>query len=557
MRLAEFDATLRIGAVAVLVTASFAAAGAHAAVTISSQVTLNMSCSNGVCAPTANKAVLNVGDLEGLLSSGNVTVTTTGTGVQAHTIGISSTLSWASSSTLSLEAERSIAVNAAVAIAGLSGLVLDTGGKNAWLSFGRKGSIGFANLASQLVIDGNAYTLVGDIKTLASDIAANPGGNFALAGNYDASADGTWQSCPVPTVFGGSFEGLGNSISNLSIDGPTDINRGLLEGLFAELDTKGTIENIGLVNANIVVPGTRGIHSIVTAGPLIGLNNGGVVEGSYVSGSLTAGNMSEAGGLAGYNGGEIANSYATTSLNGSRYNDLGGLVADNGFRAIIENSHATGDMTGTRGAVGGLVGQNGGGTISNSYASGRVTEGGSGAAGGLIGSNNENSGIAGTIENSYATGNVSGKNSYVGGLAGANGSVIVDSYATGSAAAKGHSAEVGGLVGQNGATIGSSYSTGSVSGGAGSYLGGLVGVDDAQAGSLTNTYWDTDTSGITNLSQGAGNIANDPGITGLTTAQFQSGLPAGFDPKVWAENANILDGLPYLLSNPPAKKHWR
>jgi len=59
-------------------------------------------------------------------------------------------------------------------------------------------------------------------------------------------------------------------------------------------------------------------------------------------------------------------------------------------------------------------------------------------------------------------------------------------------------------------------------------VGGLIGYDGAQAGSLSDTYWDTDTSGVTNLSQGPGNITNDPGITGLTTAQFQSGLPQGF-----------------------------
>ena len=89
--------------------------------------------------------------------------------------------------------------------------------------------------------------------------------------------------------------------------------------------------------------------------------------------------------------------------------------------------------------------------------------------------------------------------------------------------------------------------------GADTGIGGLIGEDDAQSGSLDATYWDTDTSGVTNLSQGAGNIANDPGITGLTTAQFQSGLPQGFDPKVWAEKANIIDGFPYLLTNPPSK----
>ena len=74
-----------------------------------------------------------------------------------------------------------------------------------------------------------------------------------------------------------------------------------------------------------------------------------------------------------------------------------------------------------------------------------------------------------------------------------------------------------------------------------------------QAAGIADTYWDTDTSGITDPSQGAGNIANDPGITGLTTQQFQSGLPTGFDPKIWAEKSTINNGLPYLIANPPPK----
>jgi hypothetical protein len=81
-------------------------------------------------------------------------------------------------------------------------------------------------------------------------------------------------------------------------------------------------------------------------------------------------------------------------------------------------------------------------------------------------------------------------------------------------------------------------------------VGGFLGDDDS-GGGLSRDYWDTTTSGITNLSQGAGNIANDPGITGETTTQLQSGLPTGFDPAIWAENPNINGGLPYLIANPP------
>jgi hypothetical protein len=79
------------------------------------------------------------------------------------------------------------------------------------------------------------------------------------------------------------------------------------------------------------------------------------------------------------------------------------------------------------------------------------------------------------------------------------------------------------------------------------YLGGFVGV----AGYITDGYWDTSTSGIANLSQGAGNGSNYPGISGLTTSQFQSGLPAGFSGTIWTQKSTINGGLPYLIANPP------
>jgi hypothetical protein len=135
---------------------------------------------------------------------------------------------------------------------------------------------------------------------------------------------------------------------------------------------------------------------------------------------------------------------------------------------------------------------------------------------------------------------------------GENQAAIENSYATGSVGGNISSTAIGGLVGNNVGTIGESYSTGTVRD-TGTYVGGLIGVDGMPAGNITDSYWDTDTSGIKSLSQGAGIPANDPGVTGLTTAQFQSGLPAGFDPNIWAENPNINGGLPYLLANPPVK----
>ena len=100
------------------------------------------------------------------------------------------------------------------------------------------------------------------------------------------------------------------------------------------------------------------------------------------------------------------------------------------------------------------------------------------------------------------------------------------------------------VISDRNSSIATSYSTGAVKGK--NFKGGF---DGANIGSTANSYWDTDTSGT---DQGSGD-GNEAGLTGLTTAQFQSGLPAAFDPKIWAEDANINNGFPYLIANPPPK----
>ena len=86
-----------------------------------------------------------------------------------------------------------------------------------------------------------------------------------------------------------------------------------------------------------------------------------------------------------------------------------------------------------------------------------------------------------------------------------------------------------------------------------STVGGFVGDDESDRTSFKDCYWDTDTSGVSDPAQGAGNVQNDPGITGLTTGQLQSTLPTGFDSRVWAQNPKINSGYPYLIDNPPTK----
>src|SRR5947208_15348249 len=77
---------------------------AHADVSISNKPTQNMSWDAGVCTATAPKAVLNVGDLQTMLASGDVSVVP---GQLARDIDIVAPVSWASSR-LTLDAYRSI-----------------------------------------------------------------------------------------------------------------------------------------------------------------------------------------------------------------------------------------------------------------------------------------------------------------------------------------------------------------------------------------------------------------------------------------------------------------
>jgi hypothetical protein len=330
------------------------------------------------------------------------------------------------------------------------------------------------------------------------------------------------------------FEGLGNAISNLAVSSSSVPDTGV--GLFSEVDAGGTIRDLHMQNVDIAATGTTN--------PVGGLAGkfAGTAFGDTVSGQVRGRKFAGIGGLAGVGSGNIDTCSASAKVTG-------------GWGSI----------------AGGLVGEFGEGTLSNSFATGAVkagpgSRGQPGYGGGLIGALAGTISEAGTISDSFAEGPVTGGTySVVGGLVGATevefGPAIMNSYATG-AVVSGENSVVGGLVGGNDSdaqqgAISASYSTGSVSGGTGSAVGGLIGYDDNNnggCGCFTDLYWDTTTSGITNLSQGAGNIPNDPGITGDTTAQLEAKLPKGFDKTVWKENPGIDGGLPYLIANPPPKK---
>ena len=511
-----------------------------------------MSCSAGVCAPTAKNAVLNVTDLANLLQASDVKVTT---GSGAITIEITAGLSWASPNRLTLDANCNVSVKAPVTVAGPGGLTVVTndGGSGCDLLFFPGGKIAFWDKHSSLLIDGKRYKLESSLPHLAKDIADNPSGLYALANDYDASVDGAYKYSPIAT-FVGTFEGLGNTISHFTIKA-----RKFGGGLFDEIGSGGLIRDFGLVEASVVsgnaqsraagllAAGNLGViaHSFTTgsiqnsgsedsAGGLVGAN-AGIISDSYSQASVWAANGS--GGLASYNTGLITACYASGTVSGYL---SGGLVSENVGGTLV-GSHATGSVYGEQ--AGGLAGWNSG-SISTTFATGTVN---AQRSGGLLGAN------GGTVDSSFATGGVTGNyQSLSGGLVGyTTGGSITNSYASGPVdGGADFTAIAGGLIGSNNARNGSvflenSYSTGTVS--VMGHVGGFIGDNSVVPGETVYGYWDVDTSG-SDHGCGEGDCS---GITGLTDAQLKSALPAGFDPAVWGQNANINNGYPYLLANPP------
>ena len=151
-------------------------------------------------------------------------------------------------------------------------------------------------------------------------------------------------------AYSGVFKGNGRVISNLYVDRPNGISL----GLFGRLGSGGSIEGLGLHDAN--VSGRR------QAGSLAGRSEGNVTA-SYATGSVEA--LQEAGGLVGRNDGFIGASYARVSVSGE--SGIGGLVgSQEDAGAEINASYSMGMVSGNGSNIGGLVG-NDSGSVRDSY----------------------------------------------------------------------------------------------------------------------------------------------------------------------------------------------
>ena len=451
--------------------------------------------------------------IENGLASNNVVVqTTTSSATTAYgtanssgsgDIIIAAPISWSSANTLTLDAYHSLHVNAPITVSGGGGVAIktDDGGSGGNYDFGLtaagfSGSLSYTGGASS----GASLSINGAAYTLlysmsdVQNINNSLGQNYALAGSLDATSVASW--IPIGTNGAGTITNGSN--------GFTGIFTGLghtISNLTIDLPSANYVGLFGFVGAQVVrdiglVGGS--VNGDEYVGGLAGM--GGSIADAYTTGTVSSTGYF-VGGLIGRTGGTITSAYATGAVS-TAATDSGGLVGELiGTSSAIADAYATGAVTGGAN-VGGLVGYMFGGNITNAYATGAVT--GGGTVGGLIGraigyTPFHQPTTYATISNVYAAGQVSGSTS------------------------------TGGLIGQI-----SSYVT------------------------ITNAYWDTQT---TSLQNGAGS-GSSSGLAGLTTAQLQ-----GLDPisgSTYFTSGSLGDGagstwaagggaFPYLQALGPAE----
>lgn len=434
-------------------------------------------------------------------------------------VNVNDTVTW-SANKLTLNAQNNININTAMNASGTASLALEYG--QAAVAAGNTSTVNVNapinlpagnNFSTKLGSDGGTvdYMVITDLGT-AGDAGAtslqgvngNLAGNYVLGANINASATSDWNGgagfdpigISYSTYYTGIFDGLGHTISDLTINRPDTSN----VGLFSYTGNGSVIRNLGLLDGSVNGSGN--------VGGLVGYNNDGTISQAYVTG-MVSGNIS-VGGLVGYNiYGTISRSYSTGAVGNADCIHCGGLVGQHAALGMISQSYATGAVSGNVN-IGGLVGAMSSSTISQSYATGAVT--GNSAVGGLAGYSD-----TGTIIQSYATGAVTG-NSAVGGLLGYM-------YPT---------------------TITQAYATGAVSGVSG--VGGLVG--SGYGGTISNSYWDSYSTGQVVSVGSSSTVTSDPAQSGATNYAFKQSAYAGFDFTVGTGDWFMIDGStrPFLQS---------
>ena len=453
---------------------------------------------------------------------------------------------------------------------------------------------GLIDLVTEERLGNIRYNLAGtSYKTSASDAGTNCGGSacrgYELFGNLDLSAFANWQPIgsqndPFTTI----LQGNGYSITNLVID------RGNNIGLFAAL-SGATIDNLVVEVVSITGDSDVGalagraensaisrvqiravdVNSKLQAtgarvGGMLGETIGTTITNVTSDLSIVGGNRDNAdnvGGIVGYvSGSTISYAYSSGSVStGSGADSVGGLVGELSH-STIDYSSTSGEVTNNGGSsnyYGGLVGFLRRSTIRYSSTSASVTSNGdySDNYGGLVGHVFPGS----KIRYSSASGSVisSGNNSdNYGGLVGSLFFEATISYssASGSVISSGNNSDnYGGLVGQlafgtvmhswSSSSVFASSTAGLVSSKSGrlgfSYALGVAsyGLVATNSEIITNSYWNSETSGALKATDATDNIINiassDTAGMLASTGSAEARIFKGFADATDEHNRNI------------------
>jgi len=420
---------------------------------------------------------------------------------------------------------------------------------------------------------------VNDLQAMENDLAAY----YELGQDIDASATSGWNWNAGRGVFEGfkpigdyynpftgSLDGKNFKITGLFInrepfkytDGP--VTGWTPIGLFGAMH--GTVNNLGLEAVDIT---SHKVGNRAYAASLVGQLQG-IVDNCYATGSVKAeatGERATASGFVLENcAGVITNSHSTCTVHAKVGTER---ASASGFCHLvynpeadpqsgeISNCYATGNVsaeggTGRVSASGFLNVMYAESKISKCYAIGNVT---------VYSSSGRNVSASGFCEVSYgnslirrcfSTGNVTAEGDEAesaGFIATHYDAIIEDCYARGNASAIANAGDAfaSGFVNYNGAggIVRRCYSTGVLTATASgtSFLGGFC---ECNTGTITDCFWDTETSGQ----------ATSDGGTGKTTAQMKTAATftdAGWDlATIWTICGGVNNDYPCLLGVTPS-----
>ncbi len=366
----------------------------------------------------------------------------------------------------------------------------------------------------------------------------NEGTGWEPIGDYD-----TWD---ITTSFRGNYDGDSYKISNMYIN---NMDRSF-QGLFGS--TKGcSLKNIIIIDFNITTGQSwlGGLVGISYEDQFSNINVVGKIEGYNEIGLMTGT----------FFGSTIDNCHAKGEITSTGGSEVGGLL---GYcRAIsVTNSSAEVTITSQSSFTGGFIGLcDTTEEIESCYSIVDIVSGNKYFVGGFLGgatSGNKNT----VIKNCYAEGNfysdLEFDNERIGGFAGtvagyADRSTffnVINSYSKVNVTGND---KVGGFIGRLSVNVvvKDCYSTGSVTGN--TNVGGFVGyIHVPETVTVTNSYWDLDSSGLTVSAAGEGrkNVH--------MTYPYHEDTYVDWDFwTVWCRDIEgINKGYPYLRwSNPPAE----